>query len=83
MEKMNIEARKIEFIQDFLKVQSEEVISKLENILQKEKKHFDNRRIEPMSVEEFNKRIDKSMDDSNNGKLTEANDLLCEIEKWN
>ena len=34
---MNIEARKIEFIQEFLKLQSEEAISKFEKILQQEK----------------------------------------------
>src|SRR5690606_17877504 len=33
---MDIQARKIEFIQKFLKIQSEEVISRLENILRKE-----------------------------------------------
>lgn len=38
--KMNIEARKIEFIQEFLKLQSEEAISKLEKIIEKGKKHF-------------------------------------------
>jgi len=79
---MNIETRKIEFVQEFLKLQSEEAISKLEKILRKEKKHSDNRKIEPMSVLEFNERIDKSMEDSKNGRLTEANDLLAEIEKW-
>ena len=35
-----------------------------------------------MSVEEMNKRIDKSMEDSKNGRLTEVNDFLAEIEKW-
>jgi hypothetical protein len=35
-----------------------------------------------MSVQELNRRIDKSMEDSKNGRLTEANDLLAEIEKW-
>jgi hypothetical protein len=80
---MNIEARKIEFIQEFLKLQSEEAISKFEKILQKEKNHSDKRKIEPMSVQEMNRRIDKSMEDSDNGRLTEANDLLAEIEKWN
>lgn len=34
-----------------------------------------------MSALELNARIDKSMEDSKNGKLTEANDLLAEIEK--
>jgi hypothetical protein len=80
---MNIEARKIEFIQEFLKLQSEDAISKLEKILRKEKNDSDNRKVKPMSDHELNKRIDKSMDDSKNGRLTEANDLLAEIEKWN
>ncbi len=80
---MNIEARKIEFIQEFLKLQSEEAISKLEKVLRKEKSVSNNRKVKPMSARELNKRIDKSMEDSKNGRLTEANDLLAEIEKWN
>lgn len=77
---MNIEARKIEFIQEFLKLQSEEAISKLEEILKKEKSSH--KETEQMSVQELNKRIDKSMKDSENGRLTEAKDLLADIEKW-
>jgi len=34
---MDLEARKIEFIQDFLKLQSEEAIARLEKVLKKEK----------------------------------------------
>jgi hypothetical protein len=37
---------------------------------------------EPMSLDQFNKRIDKSLKDSREGKLTQANDLMSEIEKW-
>ena len=40
------------------------------------------RQIEPMSAQKLNKRIDKSMEDSRNGRLTDANDLLSEIEEW-
>ena len=79
---MDIEARKIEFIQEFLKLQSEEAITRLEKVLKKEKKLSVNREIQPMTKKEFNKRIDKSMKDSKEGKLTEANDLMAEIEKW-
>ena len=79
---MNIEARKIEFIQEFLKLQNEEAISKLEKLLLKEKRQSPDRKIEPMSIKKLNSRIDKSMEDFKNGKLTEANDLLAEIEKW-
>ncbi|MBC8753807.1 hypothetical protein H2O64_03945 [Kordia sp. YSTF-M3] len=76
---MNIEARKIEFIQEFLKLQSEEAISKLEKLLQKSS---DNEKNESMSVLELNRRIDASVEDSKSGKLTEATDLLSEIEEW-
>ena len=75
---MDLQSRKIEFMQEFLKIQSEEVISRLENILRKEKQENFN----PMSVEEFNLRIDKSMEDSKNGKLIEASELKAKIEKW-
>lgn len=79
---MNIEARKIEFIQEFLKLQSEDAISKLEKVLLKERTHSKDDVAKPMSKQELNNRIDKSMEDSKNGRLTEANDLLAEIEKW-
>ena len=79
---MNIEARKLEFIQEFLKLQREEAISKLEKILRKEREYSDNIEPDTMSARELNKRMDKSMEDSKKGRLTEANDLLAEIEKW-
>ncbi|MCC5917435.1 MAG: hypothetical protein JJU02_08930 [Cryomorphaceae bacterium] len=80
---MNIEARKIEFVQEFFKLQSEKSISKFEKLLKKEKEHNSLDNVEPMTSVELNARIDKSLQDSKSGKLTEANDLLAEIEKWN
>ncbi|WP_203296738.1 hypothetical protein [Luteirhabdus pelagi] len=74
---MDLEARKIEFIQEFLKLQSEEAISRLEKVLRKEKRHS-----QPMTKKELNKRIDKSMKDSDEGRFTESNDLMTEIGKW-
>jgi len=80
---MDLQARKIEFVQEFLKVQSEEVISRLEKILRKENKSSDKEDFNPMTIDEFNLRIDKSMEDSKNGRLIEASDLKAKIEKWN
>lgn len=78
---MDIQSRKIDFIQEFLKIQNEELISRLEKLMRsdktKEKTVF-----KPMSVEELNSRIDKSMVDSKNNRLTSSNDLVAEIEKW-
>jgi hypothetical protein len=79
---MDLQSRKIEFVQEFLKLQSEEAISRLEKLLKMEKK-WDGNGLKPMTVREFNDRIDKSMEDSKNGRLTEVGDLLAEIEKWN
>jgi len=36
---MDLQSRKTEFVQDFLKLQSEEAISRLEKLLKKEKKN--------------------------------------------
>jgi len=77
---MNLEARKLSFIQEILKIQSEKTISLLETILRKEKTIIEN--IQPMTLKKFNQRIDKSLDDSINGKLTEIDDLISEIDKW-
>lgn len=79
---MNLEARKIEFVQEFLKLQSEEAVSRLEKILKKERNAAEERMFEPMTIKEFNSRIDQSMDDSVNGRLIETNELKAKIDKW-
>jgi len=79
---MNLEARKLSFIQEILKIQSEKTISRLETILRKEKTLIEFENIQPMTMKKFNQRIDKSLDDSKKGKLTEVNDLISEIDKW-
>jgi len=79
---MDLQSRKIEFVQEFLKIQSEEVISRLEKVLRKENKKSDNDDFQPMSIEEFKSRIDKSMDDSKNHRVIKASELKARIKKW-
>lgn len=79
---MDIQTRKIEFIQKFLKVESEDVINRLEKILRIENKTSEKEEFESMTIEEFNERIDKSMEDSKNGRLSKASDLKAKMEKW-
>ena len=55
---------------------------RLEIILRKEKTVIEFENIQPMTMKKFNQRIDKSLDDSKKGKLTEENDLISEIDKW-
>ncbi len=77
---MNIEARKIEFIQEFLKVQSEDVISRLEKILRKENNTSDENKFEQMTEEELNKRIDQSESDFHNNRFKSSSELLSKYE---
>jgi hypothetical protein len=79
---MDLQSRKIEFVQEFLKVQSEEVVLRLEKLLRKENKYSMDNEFEPMTMEEFNARIDKSMEDSRNGRIIKASDLKAKIDKW-
>lgn len=80
---MNLETRKIEFVQEFLKVQSEEIISGLENLLRKRKAELIEKSFEPMTMKQYNTEIDQAMDDSENGRMIKATDLKAKIQKWN
>ncbi|GGG44178.1 hypothetical protein [Bizionia arctica] len=77
---MNLEARKIEFVQEFLKLQSEEAVSRLEKILRKEKKASEDQIIEPMTQDELNKRIDQSESDFQNNRFKSSSGLLAKYE---
>ncbi|MEX8547731.1 MAG: hypothetical protein V5804_09025 [Mucilaginibacter sp.] len=80
---MDLKTRKIDFIQEFFKLQSEEAISRFEKLLQKEKKKLKDSSFDPMTIEEFHQRIDATLEDSKNGRLIEVKQLLAEIETWN
>ncbi|WP_163399286.1 hypothetical protein [Flavobacterium fluviatile] len=77
---MDLQTRKLNFIKDFLKLESEKAISHLEKLLQKETQKSSG--LKPMTMNEFQKRIDQSTEDSKKGRLTENDDLISEIEKW-
>ncbi|WP_340153113.1 hypothetical protein [uncultured Marivirga sp.] len=79
---MNLEARKITFVQEFLKLQNEDVINSLEKLLKKRKAESVEEDLKPMSLKSFNERIDKSMEDSKNGDFVEDKDLKSIIDKW-
>ncbi len=79
---MDLQSRKISFVQEFLNLQNEEIISLFEKLLRKEKKKMGAKELDPMTLEAFNKRIDASLDDSKKGLLTESDKLLSEIETW-
>jgi hypothetical protein len=77
---MDLQTRKIAFIQDFLKLESEKVIVQFEKLLQKQT--TTESALEPMSVADFQRRINASLSDSNEGKLSSSEHFLEEIAEW-
>lgn len=70
---MTLETRKIKFVQALLELQSEEIISKFEKILQKEKTGSHENE---MTKEELNVRIEKSESDFKNNRFKKTSELL-------
>ncbi len=79
---MNIDARKLSFIQEFLRLQNEEIVIGLEKLLHKQKAELVDDEMKPMSLEKFNLEIDQSLDDAESGRVTSAKDLKTKFQKW-
>ncbi|MFA7447671.1 MAG: hypothetical protein WCY77_04480 [Weeksellaceae bacterium] len=79
---MDLQTRKLELIQEFLKIQSVDVILRIEKILNIENNRPEQENLKPMTIEQFNSRIDQSMEDSKNGRLIEGKELKTVMDKW-
>lgn len=79
---MNLEARKISFVQEFLRINNEYVINALEKLLHKNKSEQFEQNLKPMSLEQLNLEIDQSLEDEKNDRLTSAKSLKENIHKW-
>jgi hypothetical protein len=79
---MDIQARKLNFIQEFLRITDEKLIARLEHLLHTERKKKIERDLNPMSPEEFNQMIDQSEKDIEIGRVNEARELLKKIDTW-
>jgi len=79
---MDLEARKTSFVQEFLRLQNDEIVSELEKLLRKRKAELIQKNFKPMTVEQNNAEIDQAMEDSKNGRMIKATDLKAKIQKW-
>lgn len=76
---MNLEVRKIEFIQEFMKLQNEETITLFEGILKMAKNNLEDQFYKPMSQKELESRIDQSEFDFENGNYKSSSELLAKF----
>lgn len=79
---MDLEARKISFVQEFLRLQNEEIVSGLEKLLRKRKAELVEKNFKPMTVKQYEAEIDQAMEDSKNRRMIKATDLKAKIQKW-
>jgi hypothetical protein len=79
---MNLETRKINFIQEFLNLDNEDIILGFENLLRKTKTEQIENSLKPMSLRQLNSEIDLAMEDSKNDRMIKATDLKAKIRQW-
>ena len=79
---MNIQARKLLLIEEFLRINDEDLIRKIENFLIQEKKIYRERILKPMLLEEFNEMIDQAVKESEAGKVISHPDLKKKVKSW-
>ena len=79
---MDLESRKIEFVQEFLRLQNEEIVSGLEKFLRKRKVELVEENLQPMTMKQYDEEMDQAESDSTNGRMIEVSDLKAKIEKW-
>ena len=79
---MDLQTRKIAFVQEFLSIQSEEVISRLENYLEKEKIQLFEKKRKTKTQKTLNKEIDIALEDAKNGRVIDVFELKEKVEKW-
>jgi hypothetical protein len=79
---MNIQARKLVLIEEFLRISDESLIIKLESFLRNEKKITRERNLKPMSLNEFHEMIDQAKRDSDAGNVISHQDLKNKVKTW-
>jgi len=80
--KMNIEIRKLNFIQEFLRFPSKTLLEKFEAMLKQERTKLYEAEIKPMTMKEYAQKVDKALDDYKNKKILSAAHLKKNIRSW-
>jgi hypothetical protein len=79
---MDLQTRKIQFIQEFLKYANSNVLDKMEDLLRQERNKEFEKGIKPMTLDEYEHRIDAAFEDVKNSRVKNARQLKNEIATW-
>lgn len=79
---MTFEARKLNFIEEFLKVTDENLLTQMEDLMLNAKKKNHEQHLKPMSMDEFLKMTETAKEEVDAGLVTTHEDLKREIDSW-
>ena len=79
---MNIQARKLVLIEEFLRISDESIITKLESFIKQEKKEFLEESLKPMSLKDFHEMIELAKHDSSAGRVISHQELKKKVKSW-
>jgi hypothetical protein len=79
---MDIQTRKLNFVQEFLRLRNIKLIAKLEKILLEDKAKDYEANLKPLSLDNFNNMIERSLEDAKQGNVVDARGLKKSAKKW-
>lgn len=79
---MNIQAKKLLLIEEFLHISDERLIAKLESFIRQESKETRERELGPMSLNEFHEMIGQAKQDSDFGRFISHQELKKKVKTW-
>ncbi len=79
---MNIQERKLTFVQEFLRLEDEEIISNLEKYLRIQKAKSYEGKLQVMSPQQLVEETKTALKDSEENKGMSLNDLIDDIKTW-
>jgi len=79
---MTVETRKLNLIEEFIKIEDEDIITQMEELVLDNKRRRYEQRLNPMRMEEFHSMIEQSRNEIENGLVTSQEDLKKEIKSW-
>lgn len=79
---MDLQSRKLHFIQEFLRLANDSITEKFEKMLQQERKKIVEEEISPMTLAQYEQRVDNAVDDFKNNRVTTTKKLKKEISTW-
>lgn len=76
---MDLQTRKLQFIESILSIRNEKVIGKLEELLRKEQQKEDSQRI---GIEQYNKELNEANSRIESGDYTSHEEVKKESARW-